>query len=312
MTTHTSTAKNPRSAPERFAHLGGFDLTEVAGKVLPYTGTHPDHVLAELTVHVGRLDDLFSQVESHQAVDRYLAEAGEWEERLDRYAVLHTMDLAVGSKAQPTRWPGWVPSDPNLSKRPLRPLELALSSLIARSSIGRTVLVAVAMAGADSVELAAILPSALSVHERRITGEIALPGGRPRAPDGLNSAPRRPGPTPPRYRMAALPSWSLPAVQERLDGASFYADVPLLYTGRSTSPEKIQSSLLMNLNAILRMAGLSGDPTVSPLSIRNGAALARYRETGNIEEVDTMLGYGDLNLTQRHIGLRPGLVKRKR
>ncbi len=331
MTNETRNTKSPLSAPERFDHLGDFDLADAARSVLPATNTCSKSVLAELTILEGRLSKLFASNEPRAAVDRFLSEVDGWEDRLDRYAVLHILDLAFGSTPKETRWPDWVPCDPNQSKRPLRPLELALVRLIARSDIptkaslkgktkvakcshvDRVVLVAAAMAGADSGELAYILPSAPEVIAGRVTGNIDLPGGR-RSPNAStdDSAPQVPGPTSARPRTATLPAWTLQAVEARLVVAANYPQAPLLYTGQSTSIEKIQSSLLMNLSSTLKLAGLGGDKSVSPLSIRNGAARERYDETGSIEVVAAMLGYGDLNLTQRHIGLRKGLVKRIR
>ena len=312
MTTQPNNTAHPLDATDRFAHLGEFDLVRVTTDAIRCTATHSDEALGALLSHLNRLAELLKARQGHQAIDGFLSEVDDWDSQLDRYAALHTADLAVGCKPQPTRWPGWVAADANLSKRPLRPLELALVRLLARTSTARAALVATAMAGADSGELAIIRPDAPHVVDGLLAGEIDLPGGEHGESDG-NDAPRgRPGPTRPYRRTVHLPAWAHTAITARLEATAGGPDALLLYSGSSQSPSKIESSLLMNLNATLKLAGLAGDRSVSPLSIRNGAARERYDETGSIEAVAAMLGYEDLNLTQRHIGKRPGLVKRIR
>ena len=155
-------------------------------------------------------------------------------------------------------------ADANLSKRPLRPLELGLVRLLARVSTARSALVATAMAGADSGELAIIRPDAPHVVDGLLTGEIDLPGGEHGESDG-NGAPRRhPGPTRPYRRTVHLPAWAHTAVTARLEATAGGPDALLIYSGLSQSPSKIESSLLMNLNATLKLAGLAGDRSVSP------------------------------------------------
>jgi len=304
MTTHTSNPKTPLSVTERFALLQSYDVSTIVETSFASNGMHGDAVLAVLGRHTERLQALFGAQEGHRAIDTFLAEADEWQERLERYATLHTLDAAIGNKPQTTLWPGWAPKDPNCSKRPLLPIELALVRLIARNG-DRGPLLATSMSGADSSELATILPGAVHLSASGTSGEIELPGR-------LHEGARCPGPTAAAPRRARLPRWALPAITERLEVAKDTPDHPFLYKGSATVPHKIRSSLLMGLRAVMRDAGLGGDPTISPLSIRNGAALERYQETGSIEEVADMLGYRDLNLTQRQIGMREGLVKRKR
>jgi hypothetical protein len=85
----------------------------------------------------------------------------------------------------------------------------------------------------------------------------------------------------------------------------------LLYTGNSTVPNKIQSSILMTVNKVLEDAGLAGDPPVKPQSVRNGAARRAYND-GGIEAAAGLLGIRDLNGVAREIGVRPHLPQRQR
>ena len=96
MTTQPNNTTHPLDATDRFAHLGEFDLVRVTTDALRCTATHSDEALEVLLTHLNRLAGLLDAHECHQAIDRFLSEVDDWESRLDRYAVLHTADLAVG------------------------------------------------------------------------------------------------------------------------------------------------------------------------------------------------------------------------
>lgn len=287
---------SPTSAAfDRFSHLHAHDLGGLVSDVLPYALTPSDSVVA----HLGRLaDELAASFlrfgPTPVAIDRFLAVATAWEDRLDRRAALHLFELLPGGDPHPSSWPEWLPPRTRTLKvRPLRPLELALVGLVARRDPRQLAVVGAVAAGCDSGELALIYPRHVELDEAGGPSAFAFPGEP--------SAAR--GPTPVVPRSAPIPDWAVPAIRQRLDPTLRDQDQPLLYDGQSEDVGKIQSSILMTVRKVLRLAGLAGDPSVAPRSIRLGAALERWHATGSIESAAGMLGLADLGKVQRQLGV---------
>ena len=283
------------AASDRFSHLHAHDLRGLVTDVVPHTCMASDSVVDQM----GRLaDELAEWFERYGptpvAIDRFLAGAPAWEDRLDRWAVLHLFELLPGGDPHPSPWPEWLrPSTKTLKVRPLRPLELALVGLVARGDVRQLAVVGAVMAGCDSGELAHLYSCHVELDEAGEPIAFALPG----------EPPTRCGPTPVVPRSAPIHEWAVPAIRQRLDPALRDQGRPLLYDGRSEDPHKVQSTILMTVGKVLRLSGLAGDPSVAPRSVRLGAALERWHTTGSIESAAGLLGLTDLGKVQRQLGL---------
>src|SRR5207245_623748 len=102
-------------------------------------------------------------------------------------------------------------------------------------------------------------------------------------------------------RWLNLLPWAVGALERRIDVVG-PADpsTPLAYEG--TAPQSA-AAVSMGLRTILNRAGLAGDSTVQPKSIRAWGGRRLYDECGDIEEVAHRLGLDSLNGARRLIGL---------
>jgi hypothetical protein len=103
-------------------------------------------------------------------------------------------------------------------------------------------------------------------------------------------------------RRLDVPSWAVPRFKELMVNTG--DDQLLLYGGSSNNQGKIQSSILMTVGKVLGAAGLSGDPTAKPQSIRNTAARKLFDHEG-LEAAAHLLGHDDFTVVAEKIGLRP-------
>lgn len=254
-------------------------------------GTH-DGILEHLGTHIDRFAALLERYGCDRAIDRFLAAAGSWEERLDAQATLNTLARLSGL---PSRHFGtdWTPPSPHLRSRVLRDLELALVRLVARADQDLEVLVGALEAGAASGELPRL--DAASVRASEATGvELALPG------TGLAAFPRT----------NPVPAWAIDAMR-RGAAAAQQRRRPLGYAGNATDPNKIQSAQLMKLGPMWSAAGLRQDPTVAHESIRHTVAHHVYRQAG-IQAAAQFLGTTSLDRTAIKVGVRPWPARRVR
>jgi hypothetical protein len=68
----------------------------------------------------------------------------------------------------------------------------------------------------------------------------------------------------------------------------------------------------MRLRKVLTVAGLGGDPTVKPLSIRNTFGRDHHDRTGDLLGTAALFGHEDLMSVAREIGLRPHPLRQER
>jgi len=231
------------------------------------------------------------------AIDRFLAAGREWHDRLDRRAVVELARLVSDLERGPVVWPGWQPDAATVRRRVLRDLEMALIRMIAarRVTAATAATVGLCEAGAASGELAQVTPEDVRTRADGSPEAVWLPGG-----GRAGYARERP-----------LPAWVRPLIARRLQAAAGEPLGRLAYAGAAVWAHKQQSAVLMNLNTVLRNAGLGGDPTVKPLSVRNTAARAIYDRDG-LEPAAAAVGAGSYDAVACEIGLKAHPPVRRR
>lgn len=260
-------------------------LPEGMGDRLAAAGLADAAATREVDRLAGDLDARLARQPAELAVDGFLAAGDGWADRLDRRAVLRIGEVLSMLPVAALSWPGWAHPDPHARRRPLRPVELTLVRLVARRGrLLRGLAVAVAEAGAASGELA-LLRVADAAVDADGKAWLALPGCRRARPR------RRP-----------LPGWARPLLQGRQETVDGDQARLLLYDGASSDDGRIQSAVLMQLGAALGDAGLTGDPSVAPLSLRNTTGRAIH-ETSGIEAAADALGAARLDPLRAELGL---------
>lgn len=117
------------------------------------------------------------------------------------------------------------------------------------------------------------------------------------------------GPAAAAPRSVQLAAWCRPAFTEL---AAIAGDErPVLHPCGSVRANKAQSNLLTIVGTVFQHAGLEGDDTVKPLSIRNTYGRAVYDAHG-IEAAAAALGLSDLMSVAREIGVHPHKPVRKK
>jgi len=222
----------------------------------------------------GELSDRLERCRAAQAVSDWLLEPGDWEEALDRRAVLHALEQASGLDRFALAWAGMPAPPPWLRPRPLRPLELGVLVRHAAGNPLRRALVGVALTGAGTGELKQLTPASV-----RDTGEIELPGvARHVLP-----------------RVRPIEDWARRAVQELARDAKLRrgSGGPLLVNSRlEAGSEKVQSALCMHIRNLLRRDVIGDDPTLQPNSLRATAGRRVYDREG-LEAAGWALGVAD-------------------
>ena len=233
-----------------------------------------------------------------RAVDRFLARGETFINRVDRRAVVITLEHLDHLKAPALPWPRWAPDDPFARERVLTEIEIGLVRMCAVSSSGKAGAIAALDAGAISGELGILLGSMAHLGPDGMAIHLDAPGTL--RPGGFGYTAANP-------RRLTVPTWAAPRFKELM--AKTGDDQLLLYGGSSTNPGKIQSSILMIVGKVLGAAGLSGDATVKPQSIRNTAARKLFENEG-LEAAADLLGHDDYTAVAEKIGIRSRRVTR--
>ena len=241
-------------------------------------------------------DRLATRIDPVRAVDGFLAQGETLEERRNRSATVRILEKLSGMRVKADPLPTWL-SAVNERRRPFTVVEAVLVRLCAYESPRRANLVGFSEAGLGSGELHLILPDDVTLDSNlRATHVVARGTQRSNRAGYPVAAPRR----------LTIPGWAQDSIGSH--AATARQGQPMLYDGKATDPQDRQSSVLTTIGNVLEDAGLKQDPTVSPLSIRNTAALVRYRAEG-IEAAASFLGIDDLNSVLREIGVRPHLTR---
>lgn len=254
-------------------------------------GTFSEPAIERIGELSNELERLLNASPALRAIDFFLSRATTHAHRLDRYATIRTLEILDQIKGDPIPWPGWLPDDETLRERTLRDTEIGLVRLISLTSAHRVGPIATLDAGAISGELGLLHGIDLT---KRDGGDFVVS-----APGTLRK--ERFGYTMASPRELQIGDWATGKF-ETLFQATGPNDL-LLYAGSATKPEKIQSSILMNVANTLKYAGIGADPTVRPVSIRNTAGRRAY-EKGGLEAAAALLGHDDFNSVAQKIGLQ--------
>jgi len=258
--------------------------------------THSEEAIDTYMSFRAELCDLAAEVSFQSRrvpIDRFIdfVRAGDVADSRDRYAALRTAEiLAYSAERVPSR-PLPLPGTPELSgekNRPLRPLEIGLVRLVARSRNFRkgTVNLAVLDAGGSAGDLPHMTPDRVETD-----GDVAVF----HLPDTARSM----------ARTVPIPDWAIPFVrsERRQAVADGRHDWSIGYKKYKTRTHDVVSAGLMTIKPILDHAGLRFDKTVTPSSIRNTRAFDVFTEYG-IFEAARVLGCRSLDQAASAIGLQ--------
>jgi integrase len=174
------------------------------------------------------------------------------------------------------------PQGPAIVARSLTPDEIdhcRSASLNTMTSTRQPTVWALAEVGGTTSEIPAVLPENLDLGAQRIW----LPGSTKTDP-----------------RWARLSPWAAAQISRRL-AAIGDAVGPIAYDGKGSAASR-QASTCVTLRRILNRAGLAGDPSVRPASIRAWLGRQVLSESGAIDEVARRLGLRSLDQAAALVG----------
>ena len=290
-TTNTTTPKDTVNATRwRIWHEEGLPIN--LDPRLRAIGTYSEAAITRVTSLAGELETLLERYEPTRAIDRFLAGSGEWNERLERWASLHVLERLSQLTGTGLKRPSWQPPSTTLRRRVLFDVEIGLVRHSSLDSVVRCASVGSLDMGLASGELNRFCERAILWDGSQLATAVSAPGTERASAFGYPVA---------APRQLPVPNWARPSISQLATGAP--SDSLLLYGGRSTDPDKIQSSILMVVRKALVRAGLGDDPTITPLSIRNTAGRHVYDAHG-LEAAAAFLGHDDLMSVAREIGVR--------
>lgn len=255
-------------------------------------GTYSEMAVTTISELAAELGELLERWSGGRAVDHFLAAPTAWIERCDRWATLCVLELLSRLPGEGLERPAWQAPSSDIRRRILTEVEIALVRHVALGSPMRTATIGALDGGVVSGELPRLLVESVRVDLAGQAAVLDAPGTQRESSCGYPVA---------EPRVLEIPAWSRAAFAQLTQGAPF--ESLLLYGGTSSDEGKIQSSILMVAGKALAKAGLSGDPTVKPLSIRNTAARRVYEANG-LEAAAAFLGHADLMSVAREIGIR--------
>jgi hypothetical protein len=260
----------------------------IEGRLEPFLGSDAARNVAtvaeEITSH------LATGIDPSRMIDLFLAEPDTITDRRERYAALRAIELLVPRTIEPLARPLWIARQDEC-RRPLTPIELGVVRMCACTTVHALIPVGLLDSGCASGELAVVPADEIDRDHLDRATHINAPGTLRDCKSGY---------PPCRPRRLTVPSWC--ATKLGSVAAALPCGSPVAYFGHSSDPAKAQSAVLMNVRAALAAAGLGSDPTVKPLSIRNGAARAVYEQHG-LEAAFKILGHKNKNLMASEIGL---------
>lgn len=227
----------------------------------------------------------------------FVHEPDRWVDRLDRVAVVRTVELLAGATFAPydVVAAGVVPQLDGPAKRPLTELELGAVVVAAHlggwkpgTALRRVVLCELGRAGASAKECAALRSADVTRSRKGDATCVALPGTR--RPAGTVDEPRNDarlrGPREVRLVGPAAESVQLLAKERR--------GMSLVYGGQLNDLASAESSVAMLLGETMKWAGCGHDPHVDAMSIN--LAVARMAATRQgITAAGELLGLSKLD-----------------
>jgi hypothetical protein len=311
MTNECHTAKKQRKARTvRHAPARSIEYWDVLGqtrcaqgiqRVLINQGLLTATEISSALALAERLDVILETTDPSRAADRFLLETDDRAERVDRLAVLNIVVLTNGVPPQRVPWPITHPDEASLRQRPLRPLELVWVLVTARQLYGAASLV-MCMLGAVPGEYPRILPA--NVHITRGDsgpGCVDLPGEPD--PSGVH------GRTHVGPRTVDISPWAAPILAAHMDSARFLPETPILTRLGQDIASNISDAVTMRVKNVFEHTGHHWDPTVKPLSIRNGM-IGRVWDTDGPAAALAFSGWSNPKVVERAIGIRPRRPRR--
>jgi len=267
---------------------------------LQLIGTFSMEALARLVELSGELERNLERRAPRGAVDHFMAASIDWVDYLDRMATVRTLEYLGQPRMKPVSWLRRTSPDAHSRRRILTGIEDGLVCFSSLSSWRRTGPVGALDSGMASGELGLLSTSGVLRDDSGTVTHLQGAGTMRATTCGYPAA---------VPRTMQIARWAQSSFTELVSHAQ--PDELLLYGGTSEEPTKIQSLILMNVGKALATAGLAGDPTVTPLSIRNTAA-RRIHDSSGLEAASAFLGHKDFDSVAREIGIRPHLAKRSR
>lgn len=223
------------------------------------------------------LEHLSADLDPATAAEQFL---GPQHDRLQhRWAVFVAAHLYDGDAPDTLARPPWtIPT--GTKGRPLTRVEQAMCRVTVnrwdtRSSVSPGQY-ALAEASAATGELIRLPIDAVSITGK---ARVRLGGGRDQLP-----------------RDVALDPWGTTALIRRLEAINGRdRTAPLVYDGTDPGTAKAQASASGNMKRVLRIAGLSDDPTLTPTSIRNTCAQRMHEGGVRIEDIAATMGTTSLD-----------------
>lgn len=251
---------------------------------------------------IARLDRHRRTLGGMRTIDHFLASAVGFGERCDRWATVRIIELADGRTDKGPMWPGWMPEVGYQHRRPLRPLELTATRLAAMRKLSpqekgipaRCATVAVAEAGAVGGEFGKIFHDDLEFDQGTVVA-VRLRGTMRENPSGFPIA---------VPRTVEIPRWAR-AVFTEFANTVTERDRPLLLraTSNDVDPHRIETALTNRVARVLEVAGHRGAESVTPASVRNGAARVAFERDG-LDAAVARLGH-EVRFVRSEIGLDP-------
>lgn len=249
--------------------------------------------------------DLLKRHDAGVAIELFLSEDAAWASQLERLATLRCLELLDGLNGPPLPFPGLAPSgeDVHLRYRVLNPVESANLRLASRSNTQRQALLGFMEETATSGEIAGTTTDAIELGAGG-TAQALLPGVR--SSGGIAVADRV-------IKLSGVGANAVSTLLRRHGAAGRPATSHWLVNSRQgIGSQKLADAIGMVATALMREAGLKGDPTVAPMSIRNTAGRRIYA-AGGLEAAALRMGllnrFDDL---RTQIGLQPWPAPRSR
>ncbi|MFA5565289.1 MAG: hypothetical protein WC184_04370 [Acidimicrobiia bacterium] len=275
-------------------------LPDLVDQRLLAVGTYSPSAVERCMELVDELEDRIASAGSASGVAGFLRGAVTWTDECDRRAVLRTLERLGGLRVDPLPWFKITEPPVNMRRRVLTDIERGLVRYCALANPTRAAIVGALDSGVASGELAELRASSVMIDGTGTAVGLRLGGTSRHNRSGYPQA---------APRTTEIAFWAQPAFTEL---ATHYRDDELiLYGGNSPRPASRQSAVLMGARTVLTDAGLSGDATVRPLSIRNTFGRAFYDSGNDLEATAGILGHDDFMSVAREIGLREHKPRRR-
>jgi hypothetical protein len=251
------------------------------------TGVAETHLVAEIIATSNELISRLQLRRGGDVISGFEMAVDGWEDRARRRAALRIVELlADGDRVDTLDTICWDAAGKYLHGRPLTDMEQVAARVASYTTEAPAATLGLYEAGAWPSELARIAPGSVTADG----SEVLLPG----TSSSRGSVPKLP------ERTVQIPRWCRKHVlRTRL--VNERSDL-LLHHGRTTPLDRVVSTLAMRVRAVYGLAGFQADPTVKPMSARNGTARILCERFG-VEAAMQSLGHDNAEIVRRLAGL---------